>query len=379
MKVNVLVSRQHEFHVDTLDLQTDRQRAAFIKRAAEELGMQEDVIRKDMGQVFLALERLQSEQIRKALEPAKPEVELSDEDRTEALALLKAPKLLDRILEDFDKCGLVGEQTNKLIGYLAAVSRHLESPLAVLVQSSSAAGKSSLMDAVLAFVPEEERIQFSAMTEQSLYYMGEMDLKHKVLAIVEEEGASRAAYALKLLQSEGVLSIASTGKDPATGKLVTHQYRVEGPVMMFLTTTAIDIDEELLNRCLVLSVNEDREQTQAIHKLQREQQTLAGLHPPPGAARYHPAASERAAIVEAAVRGEPVRRYIDVSRPAHTHAARSHEVPDADPRDRAVAPASTAGENRTVSKWRAFLHRGHARRHRHGGPADGRTHAPFAG
>ena len=50
MKVNVLVSRQHEFHVDTFDLQTDRQRAAFIKRAAEELGMQEDVIRKDVGQ-----------------------------------------------------------------------------------------------------------------------------------------------------------------------------------------------------------------------------------------------------------------------------------------------------------------------------------------
>jgi len=115
------------------------------------------------------------------------------------------------------------------------------------------------------------------MTEQSLYYMGDMDLKHKVLAIAEEEGASRAAYALKLLQSEGALSIASTGKDPATGKLITHQYRVEGPVMMFLTTTAIDIDEELLNRCLVLSVNEDREQTQAIHRLQREQQTLEGL------------------------------------------------------------------------------------------------------
>ena len=34
----------------------------------------EDVIRKDVGQVFLTLERLQSEQIRKALEPAKPEV-----------------------------------------------------------------------------------------------------------------------------------------------------------------------------------------------------------------------------------------------------------------------------------------------------------------
>jgi len=277
MKVNVLVSRQDEFHVDTLDLYADRQRAAFIKRAAEELGLKEDILRKDLGRVFLKLEELRDEQVRKTLESTPPEITMSEGEQAEALALLRDPKLLDRILDDFTKCGLVGEESNKLIGYLAVISRHLESPLAVVVQSSSAAGKSSLMDMVLAFVPEEERIQYSAMTGQSLYYMGEMDLKHKVLAIVEEEGASRASYALKLLQSEGVLTIASTGKDPATGKLVTQQYRVEGPVMMFLTTTAIDIDEELLNRCLVLSVNADREQTQAIHRLQREAQTLEGL------------------------------------------------------------------------------------------------------
>jgi hypothetical protein len=95
------------------------------------------------------------------------------------------------------------------------------------------------MEAVLAFLPDEQRVQYSAMTGQSLFYMGESDLKHKVLAIVEEEGVHSAAYALKLLQSEGVLTIASTGKDPNTGRHVTHQYRVEGPVMIFLTTTAI--------------------------------------------------------------------------------------------------------------------------------------------
>jgi hypothetical protein len=126
----------------------------------------------------------------------------------------------------------VGEHTNALTGYLAAVSRHLESPLAIVVQSSSAAGKSSLMDAVPAFVPEEERIQYSAMTGQSLYYMGEMDLKHKVLAIVEQEGASRASYALKLLQSEGALSIASTGKDPRSGSVTTFFSRA--PFIMIL-------------------------------------------------------------------------------------------------------------------------------------------------
>jgi DNA primase catalytic core len=282
LKVNVLVSGttprgESAFHVDTLDLYSARQRSVFTKQASEELGLKEDVLRRDLGRVLLKLEELQDEQIKQALAPKEEAVTISEGDRADALALLRDPRLLERIVEDFARCGMVGEETNKLVGYLGVVSRHLEAPLAVIVQSSSAAGKSSLMEAVLAFMPEEQRVQYSAMTGQSLFYMGEQDLKHKVLAIVEEEGAHSAAYALKLLQSEGQLTIASTGKDPATGRLLTHQYRVEGPVMIFLTTTAINLDEEMLNRCLVLTVNEDREQTQAIHRVQREAQTLEGL------------------------------------------------------------------------------------------------------
>jgi len=282
MKVNVLLSGkttrgESAFHVDTLDLYSARQRSGFTKQAAEELGIKEEVLRRDLGRVLMKLEEMQDAQIKQALAPKDETVAMTDHDQAEALKLLRDPRLLERIVEDFARCGVVGEETNKLVGYLGVVSRHLEAPLAVIVQSSSAAGKSSLMEAVLAFLPEEQRVQYSAMTGQSLFYMGEQDLKHKVLAIVEEEGAHTAAYALKLLQSEGVLTIASTGKDPATGRLLTHQYRVEGPVMIFLTTTAIDLDEEMLNRCLVLSVNEDRAQTQAIHRVQREAQTLEGL------------------------------------------------------------------------------------------------------
>jgi hypothetical protein len=264
-------------HVDTLELNAARPRMTFIKQAAEELGIKEEIVRRDVGKLLFKLEELRDEQIRLALLPKDQAVTISEEDRAAAMELLRDPKLLERIVEDFARCGMVGEETNKLVGYIGVVSRHLKEPLAVIVQSSSAAGKSSLMNAVLAFVPEEQRVQYSAMTGQSLFYMGETDLKHKVLAIVEEAGAQQASYALKLLQSEGELTIASTGKDPATGRLLTHQYRVEGPVMIFLTTTAIDIDEELLNRCLVLTVNEDREQTQAIHRIQRESQTIEGL------------------------------------------------------------------------------------------------------
>ncbi len=262
-------------HVDTLDLYQARARGAFIRQAAAELGVKEDVIKHDLGTLLLELEALQEEALREADVP-KP-VALDDAERAEALGFLESPDLIGRIQADVDRTGLVGEATNTLVAYLACVSRKLNQPLALLVQSTSAAGKSSLMDAVLAFVPEEDRVQYSAMTGQSLFYMGETDLKHKVLAIVEEEGVAQAAYALKLLQSEGELTIASTAKDPVTGKLATQEYHVEGPVSIFLTTTAVDLDEELINRCLVLSVDEGREQTRAIHRRQREKRTLEGL------------------------------------------------------------------------------------------------------
>lgn len=278
LKINLLAACGERFHVDTFDLYAARARTSFIAQASIELKQSEDVIRADLGKVLLKLEAVQDERLRKTLEPAPTQsVQIGDENRRAALTLLNAPDLIERIAADMEAAGITGETTNKLVGYLAATSRKLANPLAIVIRSSSAAGKTSLMDAVLAMMPGEEKIKYSAMTGQSLFYMGQANLKHKILALAEEEGASRASYALKLLQSEGELTIASTGKDTTTGNLITQEYRVEGPVMLFTTTTALDIDPELLNRCLVLTVDEGRQQTQAIHRLQRQRRTLQGL------------------------------------------------------------------------------------------------------
>ncbi|MGR6770981.1 CHC2 zinc finger domain-containing protein [Pectobacterium brasiliense] len=275
MKVNaqVIDTASGVVFADSVDMMSARSRAGYARLAASELGLAESDLKRSLGRVLLALESHLSQP--ETGDNTAPE--LDDDAKADALALLQDPNLISRLTDDLAACGVVGESTNLVAGYLAAVSRKLDKPLAVLIQSSSAAGKSSLMDAVLNLIPPEERLQYSAMTGQSLFYLGETNLQHKILAIAEEEGVRQAAYALKLLQSDGELTIASTGKDDATGNLVTKQYTVKGPVMLMLTTTAIDVDEELLNRCLVLTVNESREQTEAIHALQRHKQTLEGL------------------------------------------------------------------------------------------------------
>jgi len=274
LKVNLLVGLGDLFHVDTLDLYAAKARAFFTASAAHELRLPIEEMKAATGRLILALEELRDRRLTTTTNEPPP---MSDDEREEALLLLKDPHLLDHIVDDLASCGLVGEDDNKLLAYLAATSRKLPKPLAVMVQSSSAAGKSSLMEAVLSFIPDEDKVQYSAMTGQSLFYLGDADIKHKVLAIAEEEGAEQASYALKLLQSEGRLRIASTGKDTASGRHVTHTYEVEGPVAILSTTTAFDVDEELLNRCLVLTVDESAAQTAAIHELQKQMETLDGV------------------------------------------------------------------------------------------------------
>jgi DNA primase catalytic core len=276
LKITLRITCEGLMHVDSLDLYRDGERRKFIDRAAEETTLEKDLLKRDLGKLLLALEVLQESRLNGPRDDAES-IELSTEDEAEALELLRAPDLLKRIVSAYDEAGIVGEETNLLAAYLACASRKLGKPLAVIIQSTSAAGKSTLMDAVLAFFPDEEQVKYSAMTGQSLYYLGESNLKHKILAIVEEEGAEKASYALKLLQSEGELTIASTGKDPHSGRMETQEYHVEGPVAIVFTTTSIDIDEELMNRCLVLTVDESRDQTERIHKLQREARTIEGI------------------------------------------------------------------------------------------------------
>ena len=119
-------------------------------------------------------------------------------------------------------------------------------------------------------MPDEDVMRVSGMTGQSLYYLGSDSVSHKTLAISEDAGGSEAVYALKLLQSEGELRHATVTRDQ-NGTMVTEEHHVEGPVQMMMTTTALEIDEELVNRCLVLSVDESRDQTDAILERQRQQ------------------------------------------------------------------------------------------------------------
>jgi len=260
------------FHLDTVDLYSNRSRLFFAKACAVLFSEKEEIITEDVTKLIDLAESWKPEN-----NDASSVQKMTKSEEDEALEFLKDPELFSRILVDFETVGITGEDANKLMGYLSATSRKLDEPLSILVQSRSAAGKSTLQDAVLSLIPEEDCIKYTRLTGQALFYMQEDSLVHKLLAIEEEHGARDASYSIRNIQSSKYLSIAATGKDPATGKLRTEEYKVKGPVALMITTTEVELDYETANRFVTLTIDESKEMTERILQKQRERQTLAGL------------------------------------------------------------------------------------------------------
>lgn len=275
LKVNLRVSVGETFHLDTIDLYQARARANFAQTAAKLCRVDEAFIAADL---LALIEPLETERLALKQSDKHDEAAMTPAEREAALEFLRAPDLCERIVADFGRCGLEGERATVLTAYLAALSRKLPEPLGALIIARSGAGKSMLQDTVCGFVPPEDLVRVTRLTGQALFYKDPDSLRHKLLAIAEDEGAAQAVYSLRTLASDQHLSIAATRTDPNTGKLQTEHYEVQGPVSIMLTTTSPEaFDEETRSRFVPLTLDESVAQTQTILARQRARHSLPGV------------------------------------------------------------------------------------------------------
>ena len=273
LRATVKAVHAGRFHIDTVDFYISRSRRIFISEVARLFRETVEVIEADVNRLIGQVEAYAQKQL---AESQSQVVLVSDTDKAEALKLGRHPDLAGEILRDMEKLGLIGEATNKLIGYLVMTSRKMPDPLALLTLSGSGAGKSLLQDTILCLCPDEDLIKLTSLTDRALFYKGEDSLKHKVLAVEELAGALGADYAIRNLISAKKLVIESTIKNPLTGKLETQVNTVNGPTAVFQTTTNPRTDAETRSRFILIGVDESPEQTRAILAAQRQSHTREG-------------------------------------------------------------------------------------------------------
>jgi len=207
------------------------------------------------------------------IDPQAP-VNVEGDRRVAAIALLNDPGILHRVLVGFREDGLVGEEANALLLYIAATSRLTEDPVNIISLGSAASGKSIVMLTALKFIPEEEKIVRQRFSAQALVYT-DLSFKNKVICILERAGGESSSYNIRTLQSEKHIIVEVTTKQEATGKMTTTQYPKEGPAAFITSTTDPEIDQQDESRVWILHPDETRRQTHHIMQSQEEEHEIS--------------------------------------------------------------------------------------------------------
>jgi energy-coupling factor transporter ATP-binding protein EcfA2 len=159
--------------------------------------------------------------------------------------------------------GIVGEETNKMMLYFAAISRKFQNPISMVIFGKSSSGKSFLANAIKRFVPPEDRLVISSSSARAFDYLGE-DLKHKFVLVQEWEGVENILPTIRVIQSEGKLTRLVSVKDPDSDTHKSISVSQECPCSVVITTTKEGIHDENSTRIFELYADESIIQTQNV-------------------------------------------------------------------------------------------------------------------
>jgi len=168
-------------------------------------------------------------------------------------------------------CGVVGEDRNAQLVYLALTSRLLDEPVSLALKGVSSSGKSHTVETTLKFFPAAAYIEMTAMSEKALVYMKD-DFSHRTLVLFEavalreqreKTESNLTAYFVRSLLSEGRISYPVTVRDK-DGNFVTKTVVKNGPTGLVVTTTATSLHGENETRLISLPTNDSNDQTRAI-------------------------------------------------------------------------------------------------------------------
>ena len=264
--------------LDRTDLSSARARGSTVKALSQSLSLPREAVEAHMHHILDTAEHFVEAVDSETGDGRETEAPvLTEAQKLEALEFLQAPDLVGRLQDDMEAMGYVGEQRGKLLAYLIGLSRKLENPLSGIIRSQSGAGKSGLSSLVAKLTPPEEMIHYSRVSAHALAYAPKDAFKRKLIIMEERVGGESADYYIRILQSSHKIRQAVVIKDPATGKMRTQEFEVEGPIAYLETTTDRHLNQENASRCFEIYLDETEQQTRRIHERQRQARTLTRL------------------------------------------------------------------------------------------------------
>lgn len=238
-------------------------------KAGGRIGVANSIIESELNYLSDLLEKYRKERGKsKNKIQVKPQV--SESTIAEAKAFFSQKGLFQAIDKLIQEVGVVGEESKRLLVFAIATSYKMANPLHAIIIGGSSSGKTTLMNTIAEFIPHEDHVSFSRITEGSLFNLDEYELDKKLITIEDRKGLEdKAEYALRELQSKREIRSLVTAKNEA-GEYGTQFKTVKASLASLSCTTSSDLLIDNENRCFMILVDQSQRQTERIIEYQNQ-------------------------------------------------------------------------------------------------------------
>ncbi|PHR45056.1 MAG: hypothetical protein COA32_13730 [Fluviicola sp.] len=252
----------------TLDLYNDNQTDKLIRTICDKWELKLLDVSKAVHSMITKLESYKLERL-KYPQLKEPDFEPSEQQQKEANQFLKNKNLLSKLTEALNKIGILGEDENAVILFLALCSHKFSNPFSVICLAKSGIGKSYLLQKLSECMPLNAYSLHTRISANALYYFDSHQINNKALFIEDLEWTTQMLQPLSTLQTQRRLinTRATKNKD---GMMHSTSFEVVGKLCLIACAYSEKNYERLSLPFLCVNLNHSHAQDIAIMEYQRK-------------------------------------------------------------------------------------------------------------
>lgn len=258
----------------TLDLYNDHQTHTLVRVLCDKWKIKLTEVAKPFHEMIFQLEEYRLQELRYKGKASKPHFHLEAKDKQEAIAVLQSENLMSILVKKLNTTGIIGEDTNATILFLALASYRYSNPFSVLCLSKDRMGKSYLLQQLVQCMPIGSYSFHNRISSNALYYFDSSQIQQKALLIEDVEWTSQMLNPLATLKTQGRLISTRTTKNK-DGMYQSTTFEVEGNLCMVACTYQDKNYEQLSLPFLVVHLQYSSQQEEVMMEYQRR--VSAGL------------------------------------------------------------------------------------------------------
>lgn len=127
------------------------------------------------------------------------------EEKKQSIKLLKNKNLLSLLTDHLNQTGIIGEDENAQILFMAMASHRFNNPFSVICLAKSGIGKSYILQKLSLCAPNGAYSFHTQISENAIYYFNSYDIDKKILFVEDLEWTTQMLQPLATLQTQGRL------------------------------------------------------------------------------------------------------------------------------------------------------------------------------